>query len=256
MLFHPAWGTLFRSPIPQVKLYDVKSDVGNLTTYTFSNCSIPDLGSDDDNGVFQTNPHQRSPSRKTLVIIVHAIDALTVYTVSTVTLGGVGVSLHADGGGGIVANTAVAYDPASKYRGITTTDVVVTFSEAITSCAISILVVSNIGVQNSFGSVANNGTGVFTAAPSVTAFAAETFPVFILGSTCVTAAGGETVSFSPLNSGCVAPMLLYEASHAEATFAAAWTYSPQWNAGNTVPLDMNVSWSGAGAADCTGVCIV
>lgn len=252
MFPHPVWTTVFRRAAPLVKLLDVQSDISDLTTYTFTGVNAGDVGSTGtQTDTFGANPHMRSTGRKLIIVIVHGEDALATFSVTGVTLGGVAGTEIVDRGGGTVAlNTAIYSWDTTSLGNITTTDVVVTWDEAITACAIGVLSVDNIGVYVVRSSSTTNGSGAMTVSGGSNITGHEIFSLCIGGSTCAT--GTETFEVSAEGSstgqGCVDPMILYESSNAEIAFAGFWSYLPAYPYDNT-PFRFVANWSGTGNGD-------
>src|SRR5882762_10919051 len=114
MLRHPAFRTVFAPQMPIARIIDVANSAADLTTYTFAGMNLGDAGADGDQGVLGTNPHIRSNSHKIYFVIVHAEAALATWTVSSLTMGGVGISNRVDGGGATTTSTAIFSVPAEN----------------------------------------------------------------------------------------------------------------------------------------------
>ena len=245
-------------PRPDVKLLDVRSDVTNLTTYTFTSVNLGDLGGtmSTSGDAYSANPHVKAKSRKMVAVIVHGEDAATTFGVNSVTIGGVAGTENIDRGGAtVLVNTAIYWWPTSALQGITSTDVVVTFSEAVTSCAIGVVLIDNIGLIIDLGPSTAQDAGTGTMQITITpALANSTSDAVILfGSTCAT--GTETVQFNSDNTGLATSIgcqgmpinTLYDSSNAEIAFAAGWTWIPAYPAGAF--NSFTIVWSGTGACD-------
>jgi len=258
MLIHPVWRTFFQSPAPLIKVLDIREDVSNLTTYTFTAVNIPDLGSNrgvtDTNG---TNPMLKSASNKNIIVFIHGEDAATAFSLSSCTLGDVAGSELTDRGGATNAiNSGIYYWRSSVLDDIATTDIVVTWSEAVTGCAIGVCSAENVSFATANGGSVT-GTGTLSMLPNPSPTALETFPTIIVASTLSAGAGAETFQLlQSTGTGAVSPMLLYEGSNAEFSYAAAYTYLPSWYGENISPITMDVSWSGATAGDATSALLV
>lgn len=252
MFYSPIRNVLLSPKVPRFQFLDLRTDATDLTTYTFTNVNIGDFGTDGDSADYGVNPHVRSPSHKMIWIIVHSEDALATYTVTNVTIGGNGGNPRVEAGGLIAADTSIWFWTGNALDTISSRDVVVTFSEAVTSCAIGVVSVDNIGVRTNINNGSTSGTGVLTSNLTHGSFAVnDAFPFMLVGTTCVTGALAETVQFSssPIHAAGMHPMLLYEGSNAEMSYAAAWTYASQYSAANSTVLGIDTSWSGAGSAD-------
>jgi hypothetical protein len=249
----------FSTPYPVVRLTDLRTDTTDTNVYTFTACQI-DLGgsltSADDE--ILTNAHVRAASKRALVVAVHGEDAAATFNVSGVTLGGVSGTEHYDRGGagaGVLVNTACYIFFPDTLGSITTTDIVVTFSENVTSCAIAVISIENIRKFDPNTSGADTtGTGDLTVATTATSYTIPGFPVYLAFSTIN--ATGEAVSFV-LNYGSGAggslpqPQLLYESDNGEMGYAGAWAWS--YPAGSHAGASWTISWSGTADADAIAV---
>lgn len=246
MHIHPAFRTIFESHRPRITVWDQRNSTSALTTYTFSSSDTPELGSVLSTAdVYGTNPHVKSNGRKMVLAAVHAEDAATLYTVDSVTLGGVAGTEASDRGGNTVVSAAIYYWDASSLAGITNSDVVVTFSEAVSSCAVVIMLVDNVGVATPIA------TGVTAAVSQTPALDVADMNMFMLGvATSATASGAETVAFGNLqatNGGGYWPEWLYEGSNSVMTWAGAIVFFPGYNGGQRT--EFRPTWSGAGTSD-------
>lgn len=232
------------------------SSTTDLTTYTFSAVngiagalgSVASTTGDD----YLVNPQVRSAGRKFILINVHGERALAATTVNSVTIGGVAGTEISDGTSTLVNTAAYIWD-TQALQGITTTDVVVTWSAAVTACAVGALAISNIGVfKNVVGfNLANPST--IPVGFDITILQTDMNALLITGTTCE---GLETMAIS--NSGSVQDpsrpwMILYDQQNAEFSFGAAWTYCPQYNADNSHAAAGGVDWSGAGNGTATSL---
>lgn len=240
-------------------MLDVRSDTANATTYTFTAVGLGDLGSvaSTAGDVYGANPHIRSPGRKAIVVVVHGEDDLATFGVNSVTIGGVAGTEKVDRGGGSTAiNTAIYVWDAASLGGITGTDVVVTWSEGVTNCAIGVLAIDNLGILADAVASANSAVGSGEIALSPSPNMLDTNSVLIVGSSKLNAGAGELFIIRSGSGGGMQPTILYDGAHAEGRFAAAWTYRPQHAAaGDTQAFPVAVSWTGAGSFDvaCIGL---
>jgi hypothetical protein len=186
--------------------------------------------------------------------VVHGEDAATTYSVSSVTLGGVAGSELVDRGGASAAlNTAIYIWYTDSLQDITSTDIAVTFSEAVTSCAIGVLEVSNFGLVVSGGTATAQGTGNLVVAPTMSAVNSDRNMLFIVGTSSATVVAEILQIVSHHGSVHSSPEILYDRSSAEFSFAAVWTYSQQYNGANTDFLGLTLEWATAGNGDAVGV---
>lgn len=257
---HPALGTILKRPGPQVYLNDLREDVSNATTYTFTACAVsigPAMieSSEEMTLGAAVGSYPRSPSRATNYCIVHAEDSATVFNVSSVTLGGVAGSEVTDRGGATNAiNTAFYGWDSANLSAIANTDVVVTMSEAITGCAIAMIRVENIGVAQTAGiNFTATGTGaldlVGTQSSNVIN-APQGF--FIFATTNATGGGTEHMQWNILGSHAGYQMqMLYEGSNAEFDYGAFFVIIPQYCGLSTTDTvaEFQLGWSGTGAGD-------
>lgn len=261
-MYHPAHRLLLRRARPEVKLLDVRDDVADLTTYTFTDVNIGDLGAARIIAQSQmSNVHTlRSPSNKAIVINVHAEDDAITYTVSSCTLGGVAGLKTVDRGGGTNAiNSAQFIWSSAQLEAIANTNVVVTFSEAVTTCAIGVMSIDNLSYVRSsgIGTSSSTGTGAINVGGSSTSVENGIRHVAaIMASTHATGGGTAHITVDPYRGssgdGTWQPTILYEGSNAEMDFAGAWTFIPGIALGpiNSAFLPgFTVDWSGAAAFD-------
>ena len=254
MLLCPAKASILMPLVPYVRLLDTRSDVSDLTTYTFTACNLGMIGlvSSPAANVYGTDPLLRSALRNMIVVAVHGEDAAVTFNVSSVTIGGVAGTEGPDRAGATNAiNTAIYYWRTDQLQGIANTDIVVTFSEAVTHCAIGVMSVENLSLCVRVAGAASNtftGTGTLTLGPTMTVENIDFGLVGIFAASCVT--GGGTEGFSVKSGiGGTPPNILSAGSTAEMDYAAAWSRSPQWNGANDKPIEFLASWSGAGAGD-------
>lgn len=260
-MLHPAHRLLLRNNHPDVKVLDVRDNVSDLTTYTFTAVSLGDIGASRTFNPTQLNdfPHHRIKSQKLVCIIVHSEAAAVTWTVSSCTIGGATGSKHNDRGGGTNAiNTAMFFWTSEDLQNITNTDVVVTFSKAVTACAIGVLLIDNVYGLRSGGIATSSTTG--TAAVNVLGSTtslqnSSNGLASIAGSTCATGGGTELPQWDRYpgggGGGGIAPIHLYEGSNAEIDFSAAWTYTPAngLDSGTAFWPGFRLDWSGTGAFD-------
>lgn len=244
---------LYDNSAPMVELLDLRSNTADLTTYTFAGSCI-NLGTVASiaGDTYAANPQVRSRGKRFIVVNVHGMDALTVFTVSTCSIGGVNGTKLADAGSEsqLVLAATFVWD-TNALQGITNTDVVVTFSEAVTSCAVGVLSVSNIGVfQNvtthTWSSASDTLSMINTPAPALiehnalligagTFNGANATPVLFENS-AGSAAGAE---------GSRSVEILYTGGNAEMSYYCGWSYSPQYNFNNPVTAGFRVDYTGA-----------
>lgn len=250
------FSTVFASQAPKAQLLDVREDTTAQTTYTFTSCNLGSLGSTGTTATasaYQVTPHVRSPSRKVIFVIVHGEDDAITFGVNSVTIGGVsGTELIDRGGGTNAINTAIYRFNTDDLDQITNTDIAVTFSEAITGCAIGVVLIENVGVT--VGPSANSSTSanVMSSVPTPAVASTDRNMYLLIGTTCATGGGTESLQFyigeaTSTVSPHVAPMLLYAGSNANFDYGAAWTYAPGYSA--DVGYGINTTWSGAGVGD-------
>lgn len=260
----PAHHLLLRRNRPEVKLQDVRSDTTDLTTYTFTDVNIGDLGTamSVPSGNYANQAVWRSPTNRTIAVMVHSEAAAVTWTVTSCTIGGVAGVKAVDRGGATVAiNSAIFLFGASILQGISNTNVVVTMSKAVTSCAIGVISIENISYTRDAGIGTGTGqtaTGSAVGTGGTTTSTDNSVVGLGLLSASTHATGLETVQFTvrPDNqSGCQEPYLLYDQSNAEIGFAAAWTYSPNYPSLNVLTSagggmnNSRVDWSGSGNFD-------
>ena len=258
MLWLPQKRSLLIDPRPLVKLCDLQSSVADLTTYTFTNVNVGDLGSTSSTNpgsvsdLLGTNAHVRIKSKKVFFVIVHAEDAAATFGITSVSMGGVALQEQVDRGGVTNAiNTGFYALGTANLRDMVGTDVVVVMTEAVTSCAIAVLSVENLGLCEGLNNKNGTGTTEVTLAPDCNAENLNTFEFGLYASTL--AATGQTCIWrSPPLSGAVAPMLLYDEANAEMSYSAAWNYSPGYNGNNVNTCGVICDWSGATAFDVVG----
>jgi hypothetical protein len=245
----------FQRKGPRVTVLHVADSTADLTTYTFTGVNFGDLGSVASivDG-YNTHPHVRVSGKKFIAVVVHGEDATTVFDVSGVTIGGVSGTERIDRAGTVTNSSAIYTWNTDSLQDITTTDIVVTWSEDVGACAIGVLLIENVGI---LGNPVNNvggspGTGAVSATPTYLTSNVDRDMLLLAASTCATGGGTERVQFSmgevvSLISPCFAPMLLYEGSNAEFDYAAAWSYNPGYNPATI--HGCTASWSGTGQSE-------
>lgn len=225
---HPFQQLFFGRTVPKVTLLDMKSDATDLTTYTFTACNCGSLGSTRTAAAETTTslPHIQSTGRAAIIVCIHSEDAATAFSITSCSLGGVaGVEAVDRGGATNAVNSGIYVFDTAAIAGITNTDIVVVMSEAVTSCAIGVLLVEGLGVLHviatTFGTSLNSGLSPIPAATEhqqlcvVEIIAATNIGVAVPQFT--TGAAGATQG-----SALCAPILLYEGVTAEHGFAAAY----------------------------------
>lgn len=279
MLLHPLVQRLVCPTRPRPKVLDLKTDTANATTYTFSgmNLSLGGVGvgyhgvataAENPGGRDIPSGIHRATSRSAILSVIHSEDALATFDVSTVTLGGVsGLQAHDRGGVTSAINTAIFYWDSIALQGISNTDLVVTHSEAVTSCAAALIRVDGVKTMVHMGSGDNVGTGAIQLGISQNqSFMEGPYSWGIIASTLLTDSSTEALSWSLSSSFASGAFSynnigvcehLYEGSHAEAAYAGLFFYIPQYiytdgNASDQV-IGCDISWSGAGAGDAIGV---
>jgi hypothetical protein len=241
-----------------VKVSDVRDDVADSTAYTFTNVNLPALGTAMSTAQsLGVNQLTRSPSNRAIVVVCHSEAAAVTWTVSSCSIGGVNGNKLVDRGGGTLAiNTALFIWPANVLQGIANTNVVVTHSKAVTSCAIGVLSMENMRhvsttalsstfSDSSVSGFSHQGSGSCTLANANTGW------TMIAGSTNDTGGGLEDCTWearqgSSTNiSGANQATHLYTGSNAEMSFSACYLVNPCYSA-NLVACGYGVDWSGAG----------
>lgn len=257
-LVNPAWNTLFRRKAPLVKVFDVRSDEADLTTYTFTECNIPEIGFGGYEALLTYGTHLpgvlRTPDCNAVVVIAHGEAATATFGVNSISLGGVAGFERIDRGGGTSAiNTAIYIWTSGQLASITNTDIVVTWSKAITSCAIGVLGIYNIGPLSFVGSGTGQSTTSLNADVPVNWTGHETHLLAIGGSTLSVGAGAEgfNVNMQGISGGGYGreANVLYEEFNTEISFAAFWGYTDQYCADQDPIYGVRGSWSGAAVAD-------
>jgi hypothetical protein len=248
---------LFARKRPEVKLLDLREDTSALTTYTFTNCNTHDIGTTASiTGQFtDTVVPSRSTSRKAIAVIVHGKDDALTFDVTGVTLGGVAMTQAVDRNGTTYAvDTAIFWVASASIADVANTNIAVTFSEAVTGCAIGVVSVDNLSTFVSIGTASGASAANLTLAPAPSFAARNSQHCMLVGSTHVTGSLSERVEFFVASSGVSVasgmqpPILLYEAGNAGFSYAACWSYMPGYTA-DTSAFAIVTSWNGAGGFD-------
>lgn len=267
-MFNPVLNAAMRAAQvrrPYAVLYDLREDLTDLTTYTFTNCILPPVSA---NPYVQTATGDNdnlihSPGHVLTLIGIHAEDALSAYTVSSVTVGGQTASSGRDNGGLQAISSAIFFLNANRRQEATGSDIVVTFSEAITGCAISVVGVHNVASNSAipFGTGSSaTATGVVTVSlqGGTARTCVDTAMSGFVISTCATGGGTTQPQCTTLGSrsGLYEPVMLYSASNVEFDYAGWFAYSPQMmmDAGADA-MQTVTSWSGSNTKDAAGVAI-
>lgn len=244
---HPFLRLASKRQKPKVELVDLRSDTTDLTVYTFAKLNI-NLGSVASiaGEAYGANPHCRSPSRAALLMFINAKDALTVFTVLTAALGGVNGTILTNINAGVLAGVAAVMWTTDQLAAIAGTDAVITFSEAITGCSVSLIKISNIGVVQNVVAFNLTGTGVIGEGFDITIGQTEQGALLVCGSVTD---GIENFSIGNDGAGALLDpsepwQVLYAENNGEFSYAAAWTYSPQYNADNSHAAIGSPSWDG------------
>lgn len=235
--------------IPTAQVIDIKESTSAATTYTFSGCNLPVGRKSVGLAYIDTAPLHAS-SHRAVWVMVHAEDATTNFNVNSVTLGGTALIEEIESSTFTYpVMTAIYYNwvPDSY----TDNDVVVTFSEAITGCAIGIIEVSSVNSTINGGNVSNNGSsGAYSLTSTVADSEYGNFRYYLMGSTNENSGAECMFSIESLTTqynSCMHPLNLYSRSNANFSYAAAFAYSPSstldaseerfrviWTAGNSV----------------------
>lgn len=259
-ILNPAHQILLKPNYPRAKFLDLRSDTSALTTYTFTDVTIGPRGTSELRvQSLGTDQIMRSPSNKMVIIIVHTEAAAVTWTISSCTLGGVAGGKVVDRGGATNAiNTAIFQWNDLAIAGITNTNVVVTGSKALTSCAIGVVSVENFYIANTTtpASASGTSTSATNASTSLNNDSITMNYCSIVGSTCATANLAETPIWGVATgntNGSFAPIMLYEGGDANMSYSAAFQSAPGYcqNQGAAMRID----WSGAGAFDWAASCI-
>lgn len=269
MYLSPAHRILLQRSRPDVKVFDVRSDTADSTAYTFTAVNIGDLGTAMNVAASElTTQHAlRSTSNRQIAVICHSEAAAVTWTVSSCTIGGVaGIKVVDRGGASVAVNTAIFLWPSATLSDITNTDVVVTHSKAVTSCAIGVLNIDNFIYARNSG--LGTGSAVSTLGSAIqqggsTTTAENGIPNSVLIGASTHSTGLEAAQWGLRNngqSGNYAPVVLYADSNAEMGFTAAWAFTPGYpslgvTASGQFPYVL-IDWSGAGTFDLAVTTIV
>lgn len=263
-MLHHALRHVLAPKLPSVRLLATASNTNDLTAYTFTAVDIGGFGARHPMGahenVLLNNPMLSSPGRAAIVVFVHGEDAAATFGVNSVTIGGVsGTEIFDRGGVTQAVDSAIYIWSAGDLAGIANTDIVVTWSEAVTSCAIGVVEVSNL---RSFGVLASGSAfGASNLAVTVTGVADEEAViggVVLFCSTCVTGASTEFPSFEIAGAAVppadgFEPCQIYHESNAEIDFAAFYYLISSVDLGGADRSRFQGNWSGAGQADVVAV---
>lgn len=159
--FPPLFNLLFPRQTPEVKLVYQATNGSALTTYTFSGAQLPPFGSVLSLAAdTSTDIPLRSSGKKYFFVSIHADDSATAFSISSCTIGGVAGTEVGDRGGGTIGTNSGGYlFNTDSLHGITNTDIVVTWSEAVVSCSIGVFEISNVGALQFKASASNQSTG-------------------------------------------------------------------------------------------------
>jgi hypothetical protein len=259
MYLSPAHRLLLRRARPNVRVLDVQSNTTSLTTYTFSAVNVPtNAAANSRQQTLGTDQVMRSPSTKAIAVIVHTRGVSPTFAPNTATLGGVGGNELVDRNGATTAiNTAIYTWPAGALTSITNTDIVVTHSIAVNSCAIGVLEIDNILFAGSgFGTSTNlsSAGALVSLGPVVSLANATGHNMMALGGTSSLAINGtETFlmgdgSTNSTGIGNWPPIWLYDQSNTNMSFAAWWYWVPGYSGGEGLGRGV-VDWSGTAAFD-------
>lgn len=256
--------SLLASRYPVATVYDVRDDITNLTTYTFSNCTFPPPPAapvrSNATADWDSMPH--SPSFGMWYILIHGWNATPPFTVSTVTVGGVSATVGRDQGGVQSTSDAIFFVNPLNIGNVANNDIVVTWSEAMASCAIAVVGVTNCGQHGA----APFGTGSSAASTSTSINISPTVGTNRVGldssvGVVVCTSAISTTAFPSCdaigrNSGVVEPQLLYHGTNAEFTYAGFFTYSPSMLMDDgTNALSLAINWTGTTTKDVAAVTI-
>lgn len=263
-MLNPVLRHVLRPRFPKVTLLGTANSTSNLGTYTFSAMAIGRFGTghpfDARDATFPGDvPLLAGTGRKAIAVIVHTEDDATVFDISSVSIGGVNGTERVDAAAASVAvSTAIYVWNPLDLIGIANTDVVVTASEALTSCAVGVVEISNIRsfVPPASGATSNESNDLSIS--TIAAHEEQIGGVVLLGSTCATGGGTEIPNFetNPANNSHDAfrSTLLYSENNAEIDFAAAYYIFPTvflHDAG--ARFTCKFSWSGAGNSSHAGL---
>lgn len=239
---------LYDNNAPNVELLDFRENVTDLTTYTFTGMCI-NLGTTRSvaGEGYTTDANTRSRGKSALLMLIHAEDALTVFTVSTAALGGVNGTILTNINAAVLGGCAAVLWPTQLLDAITGTDAVITFSEAITGCAISLLKLSNLGCLQNMVAFNLASTGLLAFGFDVTIAQTEQSALLVGGFTCE-GVEGFAIDFSHgvAPDPCAGWQTLYQGSNAEFSYAAVWGYTAQYVGQNSHALAAEPQFLGAG----------
>lgn len=169
MLVGPLQNILLAPKVPIVTLLDVRENLTDLTTYTFSAMNMKGIGTPGPHiGSAAIGEDPTVPARHKAVVIglIAGEDAISAYTISgTPTLGGVNSTVISN-----VSATGVSFAGIVRWTpgglaDIANTDVAVTFSEVVTGCAVALVHVDNLTLVPGTIAAVGSGTTAQTAMP-------------------------------------------------------------------------------------------
>ncbi len=244
-------GNLLKPNYPIPTFLDSASDVSDLTVYTFSamNLRIPFNNFSIASEAQGTGPLVRSKDKAVVIAAVHSEDALATFDITGVTLGGVAGTEVADQAGSGVSNSALYLWECAALAGISNTDVVVTHSEAVTGCAVDLILVSNLIQTSSLGSgTASSGNTTLTLTDITKPMVGNSILIY-----CSTNSD-QTTNFNPRNDvnsgggGGEQPKILNVNSNAEFAYACGFIKLLQTDLStvNNSFSNTNLGWTGAG----------
>lgn len=218
----------FGRTVPKVTLLDMKSSASDLTTYTFSSCNLgaPGGTATAAGELVTALPHIQSSSRSAIIVCIHSEDAATNFGITSCSLGGVaGVEAVDRLGATVLGNSGIYVFDTAAIAGITNTDIVVVMTEAVTACAIGVILVDGLGVLHVIATASGTGINTFVSPVPAAVEHQQLGVVMIIAATSENPA--TLPQFTPTSStstggGLYAPILLYEGATAEHAFAAAY----------------------------------
>jgi hypothetical protein len=253
MIPHPFLTLLLDIPYPRVSVLDAVVDETDQTTYTFTGCNVFSGGSSRDQGVW---PGCRSRAHKLIIVAVHGLNDTTTFDVTSVAIGGVSGTERIDRGGTTNAvNSAIYSWEASALSDITNTDIVVTWSEAVTACAIGVVIVEGIGVAAFSAGGGGVGTTAFTANQATDAANYANYSLFVTATT-LAAANGDLQLIEPVN-GCIDQQLVYVVSgSAEISGGMIVGLAKQYLPSTSNAYSMRFDWAGTAISDRASVAVM
>jgi hypothetical protein len=217
-----------RNP-PWIKFLSASASDTDATTYTFSSVNL-DPG----------RPFRQG--RDHYVLAIHGEDAADAFTVSTATIAGVAASeIFETPSTTTTTCTAIYILTSQGVGGVSSGDIVITFSEAVTGCGYGLWCVGGLRPLHSVNAGASSNSD-FTGASTLGRQTAQRGDVMVWATTCV---GGEDATFT---GGSCFPQSLasgdYNNSSAEFDYAGVGWVHGQHGCG--LHGGTNVSWSGTG----------